>query len=228
MTDKHPLHQQKTNWTQRLIETNGLAQGHFEGWLLYPNDDETVRFLARNKEQLEKYYRVTTPPWETVRFACEKRLTYELAEKCGIAAPRTFYPTSVAELEQMDIEFPVIIKPSVKEPFYSRMGKKAIRTDNKKELIDEFTRVGEIVGDSEIMIQEYIPGGSQNLYSVGSLCKNGELLAMVVARRLRQHPLGASYGTTDARHPRVALRWGVLPGVWPDFTPTHCFIWSCT
>jgi len=171
---------------------------HLEGWLLYPNDDDTVRFLARNKEQLEKYYRVTTPPWEIVKFACEKRQTYEFAERCGIAVPKTFFPRNVAELEQLDMEFPVIIKPSVKEPFYSRTGRKAIRTDSIKELIDEFTRVREVIGDSEIMIQEFIPGGGENLYSVGSLFKNGELLAKIVARRLRQHPMDFGHATTYA------------------------------
>ena len=169
-----------------------------EGWLLYPNDDETVRFLASNKEELEKYYKVTTPPWEVARFACEKKLTYELAEKCGIAVPKTFYPRSVAELEKLDIVFPVIIKPSVKEPFYSITGKKAIRTDSKEELCNQFNRVREIVGDSEIMVQEFIPGGGANLYSVGSLCKNGDLLAKVVARRLRQHPMDFGHATTYA------------------------------
>jgi predicted ATP-grasp superfamily ATP-dependent carboligase len=171
---------------------------HLEGWLLLPNDDDTVRFLAKNKEHLEEYYKVTTPPWETVRFACQKKLTYELAEKCGIAVPRTFYPKNLTELEQLDIEFPVIIKPSVKEPFYSRTKKKAIRTDSRKELIDEFTRVRDIAGDSEIMVQEFIAGGGENLFSVGSLSKNGEILARVVARRLRQHPMDFGHATTYA------------------------------
>jgi predicted ATP-grasp superfamily ATP-dependent carboligase len=169
-----------------------------EGWLLFPNDDDTVRFLARNKERLEEYYRVTTPPWEIARFACEKKLTYELAEKYGIAVPRTLYPRDIAELEQLDMEFPVIIKPSVKEPFYSRTRKKAIRTDSKEELINEFIRVRDVVGDSEIMVQEFIPGGVENLYSVGSLFKNGELLAKIAARRLRQHPMDFGHATTYA------------------------------
>jgi D-aspartate ligase len=171
---------------------------NLKGWLIYPNDDETVRFLAKHKAQLEEYYKVTTPSWETVRFACEKKLTYELAEKCGIATPRTFYPRNVAELEQLEIEFPVIIKPSVKEPFYSKTGKKAIRIDSKRELIDEYTRVTQLAGTAEIMVQELIPGGSKNLFSVGSLFKNGELLAGVIAWRLRQHPMDFGHATTYA------------------------------
>lgn len=176
-----------------------LAQTEdLRGWTIYPNDDETVRFLARHKEQLEEYYRITTPSWETVRFACEKKLTYELAEKCGIPTPKTLYPRSVTELEQLEIEFPVIIKPSIKEPFYSKTGKKAIRIDSKRELINEYTRVVQLAGSGEIMVQELIPGGTENLFSVGSLYKNGELLAGVVAWRLRQHPMDFGHATTYA------------------------------
>jgi D-aspartate ligase len=93
---------------------------NLRGWVVYPNDDETVRFLAKHKEPLEEYYRLVTPSWDIVRFAYDKRLTGEVAERCGIAIPRTFYPQKTEELEQLDIGFPAIIKPSVKEPFYSR------------------------------------------------------------------------------------------------------------
>lgn len=176
-----------------LAEKEGL-----QGWLLYPNDDETVRFLSRNKERLEKYYRVTTPPWEVVRYASEKRLTYELAEQHGIPVPRTFYPAGVDELEQADLVFPLIIKPSIKEPFYSTTGKKAIRIDSKKELIEEFIKVREIAGNSEIMVQQLIPGGTENLYSVGCFFQDGRIRGRVVARRLRQHPMDFGHATTYA------------------------------
>ena len=168
------------------------------GWLLFPNDDETVRFLARHKLELERSYRVTTPPWEVVRFAYDKRLTYELAEGCGVAIPRTFYPRDVRDVEGLSMEFPVIIKPAVKEPFYHRTRKKAIPANNKSELIKEFTRVAELAGGCPLMVQELIPGGAKNLFSVGSLYKNGEFLGRVVARRTRQHPMDFGHATTYA------------------------------
>jgi D-aspartate ligase len=172
---------------------------NIEGWIIYPNDDETVRFLAKHKEKLEVYYRVTTPPWNIVKVACDKKLTYELAEKCGIATPKTLYPRNAEELEQLNIEFPVIIKPSVKEPFYNRTRKKAIRVDNRRQLIDEYTKAAMVIGSSQtIMVQELIPGGAQNLLAVGSLCRNGELLAKVVVRRPRQHPMDFGHATTFA------------------------------
>jgi predicted ATP-grasp superfamily ATP-dependent carboligase len=168
------------------------------GWVIYPNDDETLYFLAKHKEWLEKHYRITTPPWDVVKFAYNKRLTYELANKCGIAIPRTFYPTSAEDLQRLDIEFPVILKPSIKEPFFRLTRKKAIRVDNRTNLMNEYAKAALIADGSQMMVQELIPGGAENLFSVGSLCRDGQLLARVVVRRPRQHPMDFGHATTYA------------------------------
>jgi len=172
---------------------------NLKGWVIYPNDDETVYFLAKHKEQLEEYYRITTPPWDIVKYAYDKILTYELAKKCGIPIPDTYYPKSIEEVQQLDIEFPAIIKPSVKVPFYNRTKKKAIRVMDKRDLIDKYTRAVIALDESQIlMVQELIPGRTQGLFSVGSLCRDGELLGRVVVQRPRQHPMDFGHATTYA------------------------------
>jgi D-aspartate ligase len=176
-----------------------LAQRqNLEGWVVYPVDDEVVTFLSKNKSHLERYYRIPTPAWEITRFAIEKKLTYQLAEKFDIPTPVTCFPRSIEQLIEMKFDFPVILKPSVKEPFYSLTRKKAIRANNLQELLDEFNQVKSICPEAEIMVQEMIPGGPQNLFSVGSFFKNGELLGKVVARRIRQHPMDFGHATTHA------------------------------
>lgn len=173
---------------------------NLEGWLVYPNDDETVYFLAKHKEQLEKYYRVTTPSWDIVKSAYDKMLTYKLAEQCDIAIPKTFYPKNIKELEQLDIEFPAIIKPSIKMPFYNITKKKAIQVNDKRELADEYTKAAAAIDVLQtLMIQELIPGGPQNLFSVGCIYQSGELLARIVAQRPRQHPMDFGHATTFAQ-----------------------------
>lgn len=171
---------------------------NLEGWVIYPNDDETVYFLAKYKKQLEAHYRVPTPSWDIVKFAYDKRLTYQLAEKYGIAIPRTVYPRNVDELEELPLEFPVVIKPSIKEPFFSRTKKKAIRADTKQQLVEEFKMALSIIDSSQIMVQDFIPGGPDKLFSVGSLFKGGEFLGKVVAKRTRQHPMDFGHATTYA------------------------------
>jgi len=187
---------------QELLFLNFLTDlartENIEGWIIYPNDDETVCFLAKYKEQLQEYYRIPTPSWDVVKFTHEKKLTYQLAEESGIAIPKTYYPGNLEKLEQLNLEFPVILKPSVKEPFYSKTRKKAIRIDDKKGLVQEFEKALSIIDGSDIMIQELIPGGPSCLFSVGSLYKDGEFLGKVVARRARQHPRDFGHATTYA------------------------------
>jgi predicted ATP-grasp superfamily ATP-dependent carboligase len=55
-------------------------------------------FLSRNKKKLEDFYRIPTPAWEITRYASEKKLTYQLAEKFDIAIPRTAYPRDIDEI----------------------------------------------------------------------------------------------------------------------------------
>ena len=159
-----------------------------KGWLIYPNDDRTVRFLARHKEELEELYRVAVPPWEIAQVAYDKRLTYRLAEEIGIPIPRTFYPKGVDELEYLDIGFPAIIKPAIRDNFYDKARKKAFRVDDRAQLVQGYLRAAAIIDSSEIMVQELIPGKADNLYSFGSLYRDGQVLGKVVAHRKRQHP----------------------------------------
>jgi D-aspartate ligase len=48
---------------------------HLDGWVIYPTDDETSALVARHAQVLSKHFRLTTPPWEILRWAYDKRLT---------------------------------------------------------------------------------------------------------------------------------------------------------
>ena len=169
-----------------------------KGWLIYPNDDRTVVFLARHKKELEELYRVPVPAWEIAQVAIDKRLTNRLAEQTGIPIPRTFYPEGADELEHLDIEFPAIIKPAIRDNFYDKARKKAFRVNDREQLLHEYLKAANLIDSSEIMVQELIPGAADNLYSFGSLYRDGQILGKVVARRTRQHPLEFGRVTTHA------------------------------
>lgn len=185
--------------------TNLSGREGLSGWVIYPNDDETVRFLSRHKDSLEEHFRIPTPPWDVVKLAYDKKLTAELATGAGIPTPRTLSVRSLDNLNDLTMTFPVIIKPSVKEPFYSRTRKKAIRVDSRQELLREFEKACSIVDISQLMIQELIPGGPSRLFSVGSFYKEGEFIAKVVARRPRQHPMDFGHATTFAETVNIPI-----------------------
>ena len=70
-----------------------------EEWILFPLQDEVLEFVARNCEQLSKIYRLVTQDWDIVQWACDKRLTYQLAHNTGIPYPKTWYPTCEDDLQ---------------------------------------------------------------------------------------------------------------------------------
>lgn len=165
----------------------GGARG-LDGWVLFPTRDETVAAIARNRERLASVFRVPTADWETIRWAWDKRNTYELASSLGVPTPRTWRPTSVDDLEGIEGQPPFAIKPAIKEHFFYATKAKAWRADDTEALRELVGRAIEIVGPGEVLVQELIPGDGSQQYSFCALCENGEPVATMVARRLRQHP----------------------------------------
>ena len=69
-----------------------LKVGHqfgLEGWVLFPTRDEHVAAFSRYRKELSEFFRVTTPEWETTKWAWDKKNSYELAQKLGIPTPQT-------------------------------------------------------------------------------------------------------------------------------------------
>lgn len=169
-----------------------------EGWILMPTNDAAVYTLSRHKEILEGYYRVSTPCWDVVKYAYNKKLTYQVAEKIGIPNPETFYPENVEELHEIlpDICFPVIIKPAIVDRFYKKTKTKVFKANTKEELVQAYIKASHIIDSSEILVQEVIPGSPDNLYSFCSFFKDGKVMGMCIGRRRRQRPMDFGNAST--------------------------------
>ncbi len=167
-------------------------------WVLFPTSDRAVYVLSKWHGELSKYYLVPTPPWETTRYAYNKKLTHLLATELGIPTPNTFFPRDADELKELPFDFPVILKPSIIANFYPVTNRKAFLVRNRDELIHYYHYVSSIIPKDEIMVQDVIPGGPKNLYSFCSLFSGGTVKAKIMARRVRQHPMDFGSATTFA------------------------------
>jgi D-aspartate ligase len=167
-------------------------------WILMPTNDEAVHTLSKHKETLEEYYSVSTPCWDIVKYAYNKKLTYQIAEKRGIPIPKTFYPENIDEVHEIshDIDFPVIIKPAIADRFYKKTKIKVFKANTKDELIQTYIKAASIIDPSEIMIQEIIPGNPDNLYSFCSFFRNGKVMGICTGRRSRQRPMDFGNAST--------------------------------
>jgi len=168
------------------------------GWVIFPNSDDAVYVLSRHKDMLEEFYRISTPHWEVIKNVYIKKNTYQVAEKNNIPIPKTYYPDNLDELTALNLQFPVIIKPSIRDHFYSRVKIKAFLIKNREELIKTFQYVCSIINPEEVLVQEFIPGGPKHLYSFCPFFKNGKTITSIMARRTRQHPMDFGHATTFA------------------------------
>lgn len=159
-----------------------------EGWVLFPTRDETVAAFSRHRERLAEFFRVTTPEWETVRWAWDKKNSYELAEQLGIPVPKTYNPRTETELKALYSRLPLAVKPAIKENFFYATGAKAWRAETPAQLRHLYRKAAKQIRPEEIMVQEIIPGDGQRQYSYCAFFRNGQAHGTLIARRLRQHP----------------------------------------
>lgn len=173
--------------TKRIL-IDACTRLGLQGSVLYPTREETVAAIATHREELAEYYRLPTPAWEAVQPAWDKRETYQRAERLGIPIPRCWFPTSVADLDEIDISSPVILKPAIKEHFFYETRAKAWRVDTREELEAAFSKAVGIVGVAEVIVQELIPGGGDQQFAYCAFFKDGDAVAEMTVRRRRQHP----------------------------------------
>lgn len=147
---------------------------HIRGSVLFPSCDEHVRILSQHTELLAEYYVLTTPPWETIKFLYDKRLTYRLAREAGVAVPRTRVPGTVDRLAGLDFDFPVDVKPAVNTSLMRSTNRKAYRADNPQELRRLYEIVSRVSGPSQVIVQDILPEPSRNLFSFAGYFCEGE------------------------------------------------------
>ena len=178
---------------QRKVVDGLLNVGNrlgLDGWVLYPTREELVAAISQNRAELSQVFRVPTPDWDSVKWAWDKRNTYQLAKELGIPTPVTYYPETVDQLAELDgLTPPFAIKPAIKEHFFYATKAKAWCANSHSELRMLFQKASELAGYGEIMVQELIPGGGSQQFSYCAFFRNGEAVGKMAARRTRQHPL---------------------------------------
>jgi D-aspartate ligase len=173
----------RARFLKQLADSEGIA-----GWALIPTADETAALVARHHDTLGRHFVHTSPSWESLRWAYDKRLTYALAERVGVPCPHTALPRTPEEAAAVEMAFPAILKPAVKDSFNRFTAAKAWRVDDRRELSARYAEACTLVDPDILMVQELVPGGGDAQLSFTSLCRDGEPLATLTARRTRQYP----------------------------------------
>lgn len=163
--------------------------------ILLPTRDHDIEFLLRHRDVLEQRYRVPLAPNRIIEAAMNKDACFEVAARCGIALPRTYTVRNALDLQALGdrLTFPVIVKPLYAREWrrpgvWERVGRqKAAMLDDFAALVRFYARIEPVAPVATV--QEYIPGGDEQLLVFGSYCRPGGLVrAYFTGRKLLQDP----------------------------------------
>ena len=152
---------------------------------IFPTHDEHLNAIARHADELRARYRFPFPSWQVLEKIQSKRHQLETAETIGFPVPPTFHPANREEALAAgeEVGFPLLVKPSANVEFKREHARQAFRCENATELEKAY----ELSARYEPMVQEFIPGGDRELYTLGSyLTPDGTALGLFCGRKLRQ------------------------------------------
>jgi D-aspartate ligase len=154
----------------------GLGAG-----VVFATHDEGLRAIARHRDELE----LLCPFPRDLEHVQRKRVQLEAARD----SPDTRFPASAAHAVAAaeEIGYPVLVKPSEPVGFRQRYGKQAV-------VCEAAAEVEEAYGQAEPwepMVQDLIPGGDDELYTLGAYLSESLVpLGVFCGRKLVQTPPG--------------------------------------
>ena len=183
-----------------LIEKINSYKETSKNIILLPTNDDMVKFLRENYYILIDDFYLGIPSPDIVDIFYNKKNSYQFCSYNDIPHPKSFYPNSMNDVIKFsgEIDYPVIIKPSVMFTFHKLFGVKAYKCQNAQEMIDKIKFITSIVSINEVIIQEFLEGGPENLFSYGVFAVGGNPVAAVMANRIRQNPMDFGNSSTFA------------------------------
>jgi D-aspartate ligase len=156
--------------------------------VVFPSHDEYIWPLSRHAARLEPWYVVPFSRWDAMQRVHDKRAQMQAAWRAGVDTPRTVFVNSGAELEAAasEIRFPAVLKPVESLAFKLRFHRHILDAATPADLQRIYDKVDDL---GVLMLQERIPGGEHELWTVGSYLDAGSRpLAVFTGHKLRQYP----------------------------------------
>lgn len=183
--------------------------GGGERVVLFPERDEHVEFVLRCWKDVRALADVPLPTHpDAVRRLRRKELLPLEAAKAGVLSPATLLAESEEGIRGAGLRPPFLIKPAEGQGFALAFGHKVAVAESVDAAVAEWRRAREHGFDT--IVQELIPGSHEQVLSLFTYVgREGEPLASVVGRKVRQGPL--RFGTSavfEARHDDEVLELG--------------------
>jgi D-aspartate ligase len=158
--------------------------------ILFPTSDAFVEFVNENREELGKYFKYSLPEKNILRQLLNKKTQYILAEEVNTPVPKTFYPKTIQEAEQIarQLNYPAIIKGLVSTEWRTKFPvQKVVLAKNAETLIRAFSEINDFA--ISMLVQEVVVGPDSNSIILNTyMNKNSEELLVLTYKKIRCYP----------------------------------------
>ena len=180
-------------------------QNKLKDWLILPSNDYAVLNIAKNIKKLVPFYKTFSSSIEILNTIVNKSKLMGLAVESEIDIPKTYEEIEYNDFLEHDFTYPLLTRGIIGQDFYKRIGVKALKSENLKELKLNLIRIKNHIDLSQSITQELIQttnGLKSATISTCCLCVEGIILNLWMGEKLNEHPI--SYGTaTLARSVKI-------------------------
>jgi len=159
----------------------------YEYDLVIPCDDSALLPLQLHRDRFARAESIYLLSDEAYRVTSDKHVTYELAERLGIALPRQAVAGTRAELDAAIREFgiPVVVKPPRSAESDNPQARRFVKKIRRP--VDIEFVAAPMLASGPVLVQEHFKGIG---VGVETLCRNGEILVAFQHERVHEPLLG--------------------------------------
>ena len=166
--------------------------------ILLPATDAYTLFISHYRDELSPYFHFALPAPDVVEALFDKALHVRLAQRVGELCPPTYEVDDWrdAKVISESIKYPVFIKARFSHQWRKHFNNKGVIADNKQDFLSHIQHIQDY--GEQVVVQEIIEGPTENHFEVNfyrSVRGDGEILALLGVRKIRQYPLGFGVGT---------------------------------
>lgn len=165
----------------------GIIIGH--KCILIPTSDALSEFVADYGEQLSEYFLFPKNDPELISGLSSKESMYELVTRHDIPTANTIFPKCESDIVESELKFPIMLKGIRGDRLQAKTGTKMLIVNTYEELIKQF-RILDDPEEPNLMLQEYIPGGDDEVYIFnGYFNDKSQCLSAFTGHKIRQYPI---------------------------------------
>ena len=158
--------------------------------ILIPTDDHSCLFVADHAEALKEEFLFPNQALGLARSLSSKKQMYFLCKKYSIPTPETVFPQCRDDVVEFikDAVFPVMLKGIDTVALLQRSGMRMVIVEDAETLLKRYKEL-ETPDAPNLMLQEYIPGGSEMIWMFdGYFDDQSKCLFGITGKKIRQYP----------------------------------------